>query len=390
MANAGHSAHEFWYLGHTHGRLPAEFPRNVECLRRGEPTRIGTQALLNLPWSRSLLGRSALARPLLGATVGLRGARFEDVDAWLWPHACTPVPRLGRPTITIVHDLINHHLPSAYSRRQLAIRRVAEASLNRCAALVSPSEATRDDLVARYPDLADRSYTFPEAPSEVLDPARHPEELAELKARFPGPFLLAVGVDWGNKNYELLLRVASELIDRRGEAGAPAFVLAGPRRTSRLAGMIRDAGLDGRVVELGSVSGPMLAALYSRALALTFPSTHEGFGMPLVEAMHYGLPILASDRSCMPEIVGDSGELLPADDPRPWADAIEPLLADRDHRDRMAARARAGASRYTWERTWRRLDEVFDHVLGGGQRATTDAADSPESSGVPPAGVTSE
>jgi glycosyltransferase involved in cell wall biosynthesis len=212
----------------------------------------------------------------------------------------------------------------------------------------------------------------------VLDAAGYEEDLDAVARRFGDrPFLLNVGLDWPHKNHELLLRVAAEL-GARGPDDSPVIVLVGHRRSTRLQRSIAAAGLADRVVDVGPVSRAMLAAFYRRAAALVFPSKHEGFGLPLVEAMHYGLPILASDRSCIPEIVDGAGELLPADDDVAWANAIERLLAESAYREDLASRSRRAASRFTWQATWSRLDDIFDLVLRGPRPSSTSAFALPE------------
>ena len=363
MANARHSRHEFLYMSHAPRDSDAPLPDTVTWIGRPRRRVVALQALLAVPRTESLLSRPRLARSLVGSVAGVDRRLFAHADLWLWPHTCMPIPQLGPPIVAIAHDMIYRHVPGAFSRREIAMRRAAERSMPDCAALLCPSRHTREEVIGAYPVMAERTFTFAEAPSEVLDAARCEEELDVVARRFGDrPFLLNVGLDWPHKNHELLLRMAAELGARQPE-GSPVIVLVGHRRGTRLQRAIAAANLADRVVDVGRVSRPMLTAFYRRAAALLFPSKHEGFGLPLVEAMHYGLPILASDRSCIPEIVDGSGELLPADDHLAWANAVEALLGASSYRADLIARSRRGRERYTWPRTWSRLDEVFDRVL---------------------------
>jgi glycosyltransferase involved in cell wall biosynthesis len=363
MANARHSRHEFLYMSHAPRDSEAALPESVTWVGRPRRRVVALQALLAVPGSASWLSRPRLARSVVGSVAGVDRRLFAKVDLWLWPHTVMPIPQLGPPIVAIAHDMIYRHVPGAFSRREIVMRRAAERSVPGCAALLCPSRHTRMEVIGAYPAMAERTFTFAEAPTEVLDGAGCEEELDAVGRRFGDrSFLLNVGLDWPHKNHELLLRVAAELRARDPQS-APVIVLAGHRRSTRLQRSIASAGLADRVVDVGTVSSAMLAALYRRAAALVFPSKQEGFGLPLVEAMHYGLPILASDRTCIPEIVDGCGELLPADDHLAWANAIDKLIGDGSFREDLAARSRRGRDRYTWPRTWARLDEVFDRIL---------------------------
>jgi glycosyltransferase involved in cell wall biosynthesis len=135
----------------------------------------------------------------------------------------------------------------------------------------------------------------------------------------------------------------------------------GERRSGRLERMLADSDL-ASMTDLGSVDRRTLAALYARADGLLFPSRYEGFGIPLVEAMRYGTPVIASDRGALPEVLGDAGDLLDPDDVDGWANAIARLLDDEEHRTAMQGRSHARAAEYTWERTWRELDPILTRL----------------------------
>ena len=111
-----------------------------------------------------------------------------------------------------------------------------------------------------------------------------------------------------------------------------------------------------------------MRALYRDAAALVYPSRYEGFGLPLVEAMASGTPVLASRAASIPEVVGESGILLDPDDPKRWADAIVQVMTDPVLRARLRAAGLARAAMFNWERTARITLDVYRRVVEGASR----------------------
>jgi glycosyltransferase involved in cell wall biosynthesis len=154
---------------------------------------------------------------------------------------------------------------------------------------------------------------------------------------------------------------------RRFETPAPSLVLAGVDRGvgDRLAAEAGERGAPDAIVRLGAVSEATLRALYRGAAALVYPSRYEGFGLPLVEAMASGTPVLASRAASIPEVVGESGVLLDPDDSKRWEDAIVHVITDAVLRARLRADGLARAAMFTWERTARITLDVYHRVARG-------------------------
>lgn len=367
MSHAGESRHEFLYVTQRR-RGSVAWPDNVEVLTCSAMARIATQCMLNVPRVGVLLGSQAAAAGLLGLAGQLSPRVFRDVDAWLWPHCFMPVPRLGR-TVVICHDLIHRRHPEYFSRRDRARRKQAERSLGRCAAILCPSATTAEDLVEAYPALSGRVHLFAEAPCQTVAVEQCRQEQAQLEATYGEmPLFLFVGVDWPHKNHRLLIEAAAAL--RRRTARPFKVVFAGHRRTGAVGAAIREMGMQEMVIDAGTVSRPMLGALYRRAIAFVFPSRSEGFGIPLVEAMQYGLPIIASECPCIPEVCGGGAILLPPDAPELWAEQMLRVMSEPEHRAELAGLASRRASEFTWQRTWREVDNAFAAALADGSRGT--------------------
>ena len=186
---------------------------------------------------------------------------------------------------------------------------------------------------------------------------------SSLPAGIVAPFLLHVGDLHERRNLSVVVQGLMEA-RRRLETMAPSLVLAGVDRGvgDRLMGSAAESGAPDAIVQLGAVSEATLRSLYHGAAALVYPSRYEGFGLPLVEAMASGTPVLASRAASIPEVVGESGVLLDPDDPRLWGDAIVRVISDPVLRARLRTDGLARAAMFTWERTARITLEIYRRV----------------------------
>jgi alpha-1,3-rhamnosyl/mannosyltransferase len=116
------------------------------------------------------------------------------------------------------------------------------------------------------------------------------------------------------------------------------------------------------LIRLGAIDDAGLRSLYGAAAALVYPSRYEGFGLPVLEAMASGTPVIASRAASIPEVLGDAGILLDPDAPDLWADAICTVIADPARQARMRTAGIARASEFTWKRTARMTFDVYRHV----------------------------
>jgi len=187
-------------------------------------------------------------------------------------------------------------------------------------------------------------------------------EMVRLGDRYEGTALFVyVAVDWPHKNHALLIEAAQRL---RVLTDRPFRVLfAGYRRTDALSVLLRGSGAHDLVEDLGPVSPAVLSALMQVATALVFPSRSEGFGIPLVEAMQCGLPIIASDHPCIAEITGGAGVTLSPDEPGAWAQTMSRMLADGPFRSGLAAASSARSGLFSWSRSWHAVDAALDRAV---------------------------
>lgn len=245
------------------------------------------------------------------------------------------------PTVVTVHDL--GYLPYRLAYRPTAwiyllLSTIWSARV--ATRVIVDSEATRRDLLRHVEIDPGKVDVVPLG----VEPRFHPRPPAVVLGLEPGYFLF-VGTRQPRKNLPRLLRAYARA---RAEAVMPPLVLAGgsdPRYAA--------AGLgptDG-VVELGYVSDDAMPALYASAGAVLLPSLYEGFGLPLLEGMASGAPVLGGNNSSMPELVGQAGLLVDAADEGAIAAALVRLAGDAQLRSELAARGLARAAAYTWRRT---------------------------------------
>jgi glycosyltransferase involved in cell wall biosynthesis len=202
-------------------------------------------------------------------------------------------------------------------------------------------------------------HVIPLAASGETAPENGEQTLSRLKIH--PPFLLFVGTLEPRKNLVRLIRAYR----RAAASGIPhSLVLAGPLgwRHQQLHREIALRGA-GEILLTGQLSGPDLGALFRHASAFVYPALYEGFGLPVLEAMAHGLPVITSNTSSLPEVAGEAAVGVDPESTREIAAAIEALLTDSALADKLAARARARADRFSWDETARLTLQVYEKVL---------------------------
>jgi glycosyltransferase involved in cell wall biosynthesis len=273
--------------------------------------------------------------------------------------------RRGRSVVTI-HDLSFHHFPEWLGAgwRDHFIKDVRSA-IRRADLFITVSEFIRDEMVEHLGVAEDRIVPIHHGVEPRFTVEGEDDERDILKNRhdLPDLYLLSVATQEPKKNIPGLLRAYRILLDRI--PGAPRLVLVGKRgwgpgsleeETSKL-------GLQNKVVFLGYISTEDLPGLYRHAELFLFPSLYEGFGMPLLEAMASGCPVVASRISAIPEVTGDAGVLIDPHDPEEISGAIADLLLDDERRRDLSRRGIERAARFTWEETARKTLETYRRLL---------------------------
>jgi len=295
----------------------------------------------------------------------LRRERMEVFHApaqWGFPWIC-PCPLVA--TIHDVADLERPHvarpgLSVVTARNDLEMAIV----VRRAARIVTVSEWSARSIMRHLGVPADRVAVTVEgaAPAFVRASAAH-VEAARREAGLPERYFLYVGGFDERKNVGALVRALA--LTPPAHRTAVALVGSDLAGAASLMVEARHAGVAEWLLPLGSLEDARLASLYSGALALVLPSWLEGFGLPVVEAMHCGTPAIVADAASLPEIAGDAALRFPPAEAAALAAQMARLAEDPGLRAALTARARERAARFTWVRAAEQTAAIYEAVLGG-------------------------
>lgn len=311
-------------------------------------------------------------------TVSARGysvAEHVQVPATLWregvdvvhiPHYVVPA-LLPRPIVTTVHDVIQLYYPPE-ERAGLALfylRVVLRSALRRSRVVITVSRTSRRDLINLFSADPGRLVVIPNGVDPELAARPSSSEVEALKEFYglQAPLVLVVANNKPHKNLDVVLRAYHLAVRRHRVPGQLVFV-GGVEPSSRLADRAARLGLTDRVRFLGRVPQSHLRALYHVAAELLHISLYEGFGLPILEAMGAGLPVVTSNVGAMRELGEDAARLVNPLDVDEVASAVEKVLVDDPLRQRMVEAGRRRAERLTWERTVDKTIEAYRRALG--------------------------
>jgi glycosyltransferase involved in cell wall biosynthesis len=282
------------------------------------------------------------------------------------------LPFLRRtPTVFTVHDLAflerpETHLPSNRAYLTLMMPRFVRAAT----AIIADSEATRRGVLRHYGVPSDKVRVVHLGVERAFRPVEGAAARARVAARYDlaAPYVLFVGTLEPRKNVRGLLLAYRRLLQGWADTGqeVPHLAIAGARGWwyRELFRLARAQGLDGVVRFLGRVADEDLPALYSAAAAFVYPSLYEGFGLPPLEALACGAPVVCSNRASLPEVVGDAALQVDPTRTGEIAAALERVLTDGELRGALRARGLARAAEFTWERTGAETARLYREVLG--------------------------
>lgn len=301
-----------------------------------------------------------------------RFCRQQRSDVAHIPYWASPL-RSGVPTVVTIHDLIPLVLPlyRGGTRVRLYTRLVA-ASAQRAECIVTDSEASRRDIIRLLRIPSERIRTVYLAADENFRPVTDRTSLDAVRCKYglPERYILYLGGFDQRKNVPFLLQAYSQLVHEW--PGAPRLVVAGrlpecdtpffpdPRRCAA------DLGLEERVAFIGWVDEADKPALYSRAEVFVFPSSYEGFGLPVLESLSCGTPAVVTDAGSLPEIVGDGGLQVPVDDLDALCQALRRVLGEPALRETLRQRGLDHARRFSWERTAAQMADIYSQLANPG------------------------
>jgi glycosyltransferase involved in cell wall biosynthesis len=261
--------------------------------------------------------------------------------------------------VVTVHDAIPFALPVYRSSRAMALHlRLLRQTVRRATLILTPSRAAAADIARHLPFPMERIRVTPEAAGPEYRPAEHPAEAREVAQRLgiDGPFLFNIAGFDRRKNLPLLLEAFAAALPTLDRAiklvigGAPHG--SNPAVSPPVEPGIARLGLQSRVVLTGRVSEAEKVALYQAADVYVTPSIYEGFGLTALEAMACGTPVIAANRTSLPEVVGDAG-LLVEPEVEAFRAAIQRVLGDSELSAALRARGLERAARFGWRETAR-------------------------------------
>jgi glycosyltransferase involved in cell wall biosynthesis len=350
-----------WYIQNLIRHLPGVDPRFRYTILLGERGYAGTRGLA-LSFSRLPTQRPAV-RFVWEQAIQPWVLRREDIDLLHSPALVGPILG-GRPFVVTVHDLSYHYYPEAFraaNRGYLAL--FGRHSVRRARRVIAVSQSTKDDLV--------RHYGLPAARVDVVyhgvDEAFRPLPAADVAAfcarqGLPERFLLFVGTLEPRKNVTRLVEAYARLPQT-----CPQLVLVGGKGWfyEEVLRRVEELGLGSRVHLAGYVPAEDLPYWYNAAEVLVYPSLYEGFGLPPLEAMACGTPVISSTSSSLPEVAGDAGLLVDPVDVDALASAMERVLRDAGLRAQMRSAGLRRAKLFTWEAAARQTVDSYRRALAG-------------------------
>ncbi len=286
-------------------------------------------------------------REMVEVGLALRGQRLDVVH---FPHYVVPFAPPA-PVVVTVHDVIQLLYPPRQRRHRalLYLRFMMRRALRRSRRVITVSRASRNDLVALFGGRRERIDVIPNGvdPGFFERPAQ--EKLEAVKERYGlrPPLVLVVGNDKPHKNVETALRAFHRAVRAHGLPGQ-MVVVGGFEPQGRLSAKAARLGLSRRVVFTGRVPGEDLLALYHLSAVLLHVALYEGFGLPILEAMAAGLPVVTSNVGAMRELGEGCARLVEPLDVFAIAEALERVLVDDPLRRRMIEAGRRKASEMTW------------------------------------------
>ncbi len=294
------------------------------------------------------------------------GMNRLELDIIHCPFTTYDLDGLEPPVVLTFHDLQQEYYPHFFSRKELKNREKSyRRSAEKAARIIAISKFTRDCLVEMYGisrDKIDVVYPGKDEAFRVMDPEKG-RALLERKYSLNRPFLYYPAGLWPHKNHGNLLEAIKLLNEEHRLPFDLIFSGLSMNGLEKLKMKIDEMGLKDHITFLGFLPSEELPLFYNMAAMLVFPSLHEGFGMPVIEAMACGCPVACSRTSALPEVVGDTAVTFDPSSPEEMSNVIWNLWEDEGKRNAMKERGLKRAEAFSWEKTAEKTLDVYERTL---------------------------
>jgi glycosyltransferase involved in cell wall biosynthesis len=275
----------------------------------------------------------------------------------------------GIPSVSTIQDISYASLPETYTWGKVLYNEItARIAAARADRMITASENTKSEVVRYLKVPEEKIRVICDAVDNMFQPVPSAEVLQEARQRLglPDRMILYVGSLNPRKNLVTLIRAYAEL--KRTTDLPHKLVLVGPSewKSDPVFHAVKDLGLESEIYLLGFVPDSELVCLYNLADLFVFPSLHEGFGLPPLEALACGTPVVCSNSASLPEVVGEAAIMVEPTDVKELAQAMERVLTDPDLAQQLRGKGLERAQLFSWEKTARETLKVYEEVARKG------------------------
>lgn len=273
------------------------------------------------------------------------------------------------PTVITIHDLSYKLLPNCYTwRNRLYLDRLVNRSISSCDKIIAISQNTKNDILLNYKIKEEKIKVIYEGVDEVFRPLGDSKEeasaMVKAKNGIKGDFIFTVSLISPRKNMVNLIKAFS-ILRKKGVINHQLVIVG--KKGWFFEEVFKEAAASNYAQDIIFCDFVLLydlVALYNCADVFVYPSLYEGFGLPLLEAMACDCPVVASNRSSIPEVCSDAALLVDPYDPKAFADAILRILSNTELKKSLIKKGRLQVAAFSWERTAQETIEVYNNSIG--------------------------